>query len=70
MTPKISFYDFTVLPDAKQFELIFTEEEFIDFRDAGSSTFVLYKLYGFCVELQYDALQKHIINKIVFQCQK
>ncbi len=69
MTEKISFFDFTILSEEQQFELIFTEGEFIDFRDVGSSKFVLYRLYGFFVELEYDVLQNHIINKIVFQGQ-
>lgn len=69
MTPKISFFDFTLLVDEQQFELVFTEGEFIDFQDVGSSKFVLYRLYGFFVELEYDFLQNHIINKIVFQGQ-
>ena len=69
MTPKISFFDFTLLVDEQQFELVFTEGEFIDFQDVGSSKFVLYRLYGFFVELEYDVLQNHIINKIVFQGQ-
>ncbi len=69
MTPKISFFDFTLLVDEQQFELVFTEGEFIDFPDVGSSKFVLYRLYGFFVELEYDVLQNHIINKIVFQGQ-
>lgn len=57
MTPKISFFDFTLLVDEQQFELVFTEGEFIDFQDVGSSKFVLYRLYGFFVEIQYDVLQ-------------
>lgn len=69
MIEKISFFDFTNLSEEQQFELIFTEGEFIDFQDVGSSKFVLYRLYGFFVEIQYDVLQNHIINKIVFQGQ-
>ena len=69
MIEKISFFDFTNLSEEQQFELIFTEGEFIDFQDVGSSKFVLYRFYGFFVEIQYDVLQNHIINKIVFQGQ-
>lgn len=69
MIAEISFYSFTPLPDEKQYELVFTDAEFINFREVGSSKFVLYRLYGFFVELQYDVLQNHIMNKIVFQGQ-
>lgn len=70
MTKGISFYDFTLLPDQHQFDLVFKDGEFIDFREVGNSKFVLYKLYGFFVELQYDILQNSIVNKIVYQSQK
>lgn len=62
MTDKISFSDFTMLPDQSQFTLVFTEDQFINFREVGNSKFVLYKLYNFFVELQYDILQNNSIN--------
>lgn len=67
MTEKISFFDYTILSEEQQFELVFTEGEFIDFKEVGVHRFVLYKLYSFFVELQYDILQNCIVNKVVFQ---
>lgn len=67
MSAKISFYNFTQLPDDKQYELVFRDAEFLDFREVGSSKFVLYKLYGFCVELEYNILKNTIVKKVVFQ---
>lgn len=67
MTEKISFFDFTILPEEQQFELIFNNGEYIDFREVGVHRFVLYKLYSFFVELQYDILQNSSVNKVVFQ---
>lgn len=69
MTKGISFYDFTLLPDQQQFDLVFKDGEFIDFREVGNSKFVLYKLYNFTVEIQYDILANSIVNKVVFQKQ-
>ena len=67
MIAEISFYSFTPLPDEKQYELVFTDVEFINFREVGSSKFVLYRLYGFLVELAYNILQNKIVKKVVFQ---
>ncbi len=67
MIAEISFYSFTPLPDEKQYELVFTDAEFINFREVGSSKFVLYRLYGFLVELAYNILQNKIVKKVVFQ---
>lgn len=67
MDRKISFYDFTLLPDEQQFEFLFAEGKFIDSRKAGNSKFVMYALYGFCVELEYDISQNKIVGKVVFQ---
>ena len=67
MIAEISFYSFTPPPDEKQYELVFTDAEFINFREVGSSKFVLYRLYGFLVELAYNILQNKIVKKVVFQ---
>lgn len=67
MTKGISFFDFTLLPDEQQYELVFTDAEFMDVREVGSSKYVLYKLYGFCVELEYNILQNKIVNEFVFK---
>lgn len=63
----LSFYEFTRLPDRQQFNLVFKEGEFIDSREIEKNWFVLYKLYGFFVELQYNVLQNKIVNKLVFK---
>lgn len=63
----LSFYEFTQLPDEQQFNLVFKEGEFIDSREIGGNRFVLYKLYGFFVELQYNISENSIVNKVAFQ---
>lgn len=69
MTEQISFYDFTILSEERQFELVFKVGEFIDFREVEMNRFVLYKLYSFFVEFQYNILQNKITHQIVFQNQ-
>ncbi len=63
----MKFFDFTLLSDENQFDLVFNEGVFIDFSVVGNSRFTLYKLYSFFVEVQYEISQNKIIGKIVFQ---
>lgn len=69
MIEKISFFDFTILSEEQQFELVFKDGEFVDFKEVGVHRFVLYKLYSFFVEFQYNILQNTITSKVVFQRQ-
>ena len=63
----MNFYEFTILSDNEQFDLVFKKGKFIDFNEIGKSRFVLYKLCGFFVEIQYEMEKNRIIEKVVFQ---
>jgi hypothetical protein len=63
----MNFYEFTLLSDVNQFDLVFKEGVFIDFRETGDRRFTLYKLYSFFVEVQYEISQNKIVGKVVFQ---
>lgn len=63
----MKFYVFTLLSDDEQFDLLFNEGVFIDFREMGDRRFTLYKLYSFFVEVQYEISQNKIVGKVVFQ---
>lgn len=61
----MTFFEFTMLPHDKQYDLVFTEGDFIADRKVGYKQFVLYKLYGFLVEIEYDILRNNIVRKVV-----
>lgn len=58
---KYSFYDYTNLPDETQHDILFTEGIYL-----SDLKFVLYTLFGFYVELTYEAEQNKIVSKTVF----
>lgn len=43
MTQEIFFYEFTLLPDSEQFDVVCREGEFISFREICNSIYTLYK---------------------------
>ena len=67
MSKEIAFYDFTLLPENDQFSIVFSKGEFIAFREIRNSRFVLYKLYSFFVEIEYDVLKNVIVGKVILQ---
>lgn len=57
---KITLYEFLALPDQEQYEIVFTQGDYIDLRLEESKRFVLYAVDLFFVEVEYD----NEVNKI------
>lgn len=70
MQKKFSFYEFTLLHESEQFALVFLEGEFKSGSERGRSTYCLYKLYDFFVEIEYDVIENRIIGKVCFLSSK
>jgi len=63
---QLSFYEYSQLQIEEQYELAFTKGEFIEASEKDNVRFALYKLYGFYVEITYDAVNNKIINLTSF----
>lgn len=63
---KISLYEFLVLPDREQYNIVFNKGEFIDFQIDGNKKFALYAIDLFFVEVEYNNRKNIIINKKAF----
>ncbi|WP_034894550.1 hypothetical protein [Gillisia sp. Hel_I_29] len=59
-----SLYEFKLLADHDQFDLIFKEGIFLTYRLKLNSRFTLYALYRFFVEIEYDVKSNKIVNKV------
>lgn len=58
----ITFYDFTQLAEDEQYELVFTEGEFLDSLVKNELKFALYRLYSFYVEVIYNSVDNTIVG--------
>ena len=57
---------FNDLSDHEQYDLVFTEGQFIDYYLEDNRRFALYALYVFFIEIEYDIKENKIIGKISF----
>lgn len=64
---KITLYEFLALQDQEQYDIVFTEGVFIDYKIEGDQRFALYAIKMFFVEVEYDNLNNSIKNKIAFK---
>lgn len=62
----LSLYEFKLLSDHDQYDLVFTKGQFIDSLIKGNARFALYALYKFFVEIEYDSVSNKIVNKVSF----
>lgn len=62
----LSLYEFKLLSDHDQYDLVFTKGEFITNREEGSSRYVLYALSRFFIEIEYDVVSNKIVGKRSF----
>lgn len=62
MKEELSFYDYTLLSEDDQYNLVFTKGEFIGSSTRKDSKFVLYKLCSFFVEVVYNVEDNKIVN--------
>jgi len=58
----MTFFEFTLLPQEEQYNLVFTEGEFIDHSMKNEIKFALYRLYSFYVEVVYNVKNNKIVN--------
>lgn len=66
MNEELSFFEFTQLSQETQYELAFTQGEFVGVSEKKEVRFVLYKLFTFFVEIVYDSKDNKIINLTSF----
>lgn len=66
MEKQLSFYEFTQLPQLEQYDLVFTQGEFIDTLEKADVKFSLYKLFSFYVEVVYDFTGNKIVSLTSF----
>ena len=62
----ITLYKFKLQPEHDQYDLVFTEGEFITNREEGGIRFALYGFYRFFVEIEYDLKSSKIVEKRSF----
>ncbi len=62
MNNEYTFYEYTQLPESKQYDLVFTKGEFIDSSVKNDVKFALYKLYNFYVEVIYNSIDNKIVG--------
>ena len=63
---KISLYEFLVLPDQEQYNIVFNTGEFVDFQIDGNKRFALYAIDMFFVEVEYNNKKNIIVDKKAF----
>jgi hypothetical protein len=67
MEEKLSFYDFKNLPPHEQYDLVFTQGDFINYYLKGEIRYVLYSLIKFFVEVEYNVSENKILNLVAFE---
>ncbi len=63
---ELTLYEFKMLSDHEQYDLIFTKGAFLDVHLEANSRFVLYALFKFFVEVEYDFTNNTIVTKVSF----
>ncbi len=63
---ELTLYEFKMLSDHEQYDLLFTKGEFLDVHLEVNSRFALYALFKFFVEIEYDSVNNKIVNKVSF----
>ena len=68
---KISLYDFKLLSDHEQYDVVFAEGRFIDALIEENTRYALYAVDLFFVEIEYDVASNKIVGKTSFvTCEK
>lgn len=62
----MTLYQFKLLPDEKQYEITFTEGDFIDCYLAGNVRYALYAVNRFFVEVEYNRKKNKIVKLVSF----
>ena len=67
MERKISFQDFKNLAQHEQYDLVFTQGDFINYYLKGGTRYALYSLFIFFVEIEYNIRKNKILNINAFE---
>lgn len=62
----MTLYEFKLLDDERQYELIFNEGNFIDFKLEGKHRYALYAVFKFFAEIEYSVPDNVISAKRIF----
>ena len=58
----LTLYQYKLLSDHEQYDLLFTQGDFLDMVIAGNSRFAVYALFKFFVEVEYNNKENKIIG--------
>ena len=58
----LALYQYKLLSDHEQYDLLFTQGDFLNMIIAGNSRFVVYELFKFFVEIEYNNKENKIIG--------
>jgi hypothetical protein len=67
MEGKLSFHDFKNLAQHEQYDLVFTQGDFINYYLKGETRYALYSLFNCFVEIEYQVANNTITNLISFE---
>ena len=63
---KLNLYDFKLLSDHEQYDVVFSEGTFIDALIEENTGYALYAVDLFFVEIKYDVARNKIVGKTSF----
>ncbi|UBZ10921.1 hypothetical protein LDL79_02105 [Leeuwenhoekiella palythoae] len=63
---KLSLYDFKLLSDHEQYDVVFSEGTFLDALIEDNTGYALYAVDLFFVEIEYDVARNKIVGKTSF----
>lgn len=66
MKENLSLYEFKLLPDGEQYNIIFNKGQFLEYHLERERRFALYAVEKFFVEVEYDSLTNTIMGKTSF----
>ena len=62
----MTLYEFKLKSDHEQYDLVFNHGQFLDFHLENSKRFVVYAVFRFFVEIEYDVASNKIVGKTSF----
>ena len=67
MDKKISINTFKKLTQQEQYDLVFTKGDFVNYYLRIETRYILYSLFNFFVEVEFNITQNKILNLIAFE---
>lgn len=58
------------MTDHKQYDLVFSHGQFLTYHLEENKRYALYAINKFFVEIEYDVINNHIVNKVSFKSGK